>query len=83
MWRIINQSEKRTRINHFVNKLAEIDYMLFVIDRDQIPRQKELYRQYTYSELKELLSKRLVIFVDSEVYRDLNESQNKPTSLSA
>jgi hypothetical protein len=83
MWNVITWNERKVKINHYCRKLAEIDYMLFVIDKDFIPRQKELYGQYSYSELKEMLTKRLLVFAETELYRDLNETQNKPKSLSA
>lgn len=83
MWSVITWHERKVKINHYSRKLAEIDYMLYAIEKDQVSNQSELYKRYTYSELKEMLSKRLMIFAESEVYRDLNETQNKPTSLAS
>lgn len=72
MWRVIQHEEKHMKLMLYSRKLAEIDYMLFVIDKDKLNEQKELYRKMTYSELKVLLEKRLIDFAESEIYRDFN-----------
>lgn len=51
-------------------KLAEIDYMLFLISKAEIFRQMEIYQEENTSALKEKLSKRLLQFAEAETYRD-------------
>jgi hypothetical protein len=74
MWRVITWNEKKVLVNNWSKKLAEIDYMLFLIDSNDVQEQIFKYKKLDYSELKEMLSKRLIDFAESRIYReyDLN-----------
>jgi len=58
-------------------KLAEIDYCLMVIDKNEIEKTVANYMNDRPSVLKSLLSKRLIDFAQAELYRDYSEPLNK------
>jgi hypothetical protein len=55
-------------------KLAEIDYCLFLIEREETEAAILSYERNTCSQLETMLSKRLIDFAESRIYReyDLN-----------
>lgn len=54
----------------WARKLAEIDYMLFVIERYEVKSQSEVYQKRNVSDLKVLLEKRLMTFAHAEEHRE-------------
>lgn len=55
---------------HYARKLAEIDYMLFTIDRHEVFKQSAFYQERNVSDLKVLLAKRIMTFAQAEEHRD-------------
>jgi hypothetical protein len=58
-------------------KLAEIDYCLFLIEREETEAAILSYERNTCSQLEKMLSKRLNDYAQAEYYRDYNEPLNQ------
>ena len=54
----------------YSRKLAEIDYMLFVIEWQEVFKQAGIYQEQKVSDLKVLLAKRIMTFAHAEEHRD-------------
>lgn len=72
----VNDPEKK----YYADKLAEIDFMLHVINKQEIIKQSEVYMTYIESQLKALLTKRLQDIAQAEIYRDLSEEEQLQAS---
>ncbi len=61
-------------------KLADIDYSLFVIEKEDRNSTISLYSQFTYSELRVMLCGRLLDFAQAELYRDYSQPLTQKAS---
>jgi len=61
----------------YARKLAEIDYNLMTIEKWEVKRAMDKYLESTYTQLRDLLTKRLIDFAQAELYRDYSEPLNK------
>jgi DnaA-like protein len=64
----------------YAKKLSEIDYMLLLIEFDEIESYYHFYMAYTQTQLRDLLTKRLIDFAQAELYRDYSEPLNRKSA---
>lgn len=58
--------------NHIATKIVETEWMLSVIEKEELDKSLRYYLSFNLSQLKNILSKRLKDFAEAETHRDFN-----------